>query len=51
MADVRTHSALNLFTDFEQYTIFKPAELHIPHVNEMLNQVISWPAALKSVRS
>jgi NAD(P)H-dependent FMN reductase len=51
VADVRTHPALNLFTDFEQYTTFKPAELHISHVNEMLDQVISWSAALKSVRS
>lgn len=51
VADVRTHPALNMFTDFENYTIFKPAELHIAHVNDMLNQVIRWSTALKSVRS
>ncbi|TDF96286.1 NADPH-dependent FMN reductase [Paenibacillus piri] len=51
VADVRTHPALNIFTDFENYTTFKPAELHITHVNEMLKQVISWSTALKSVRS
>ena len=51
VADVRTHPALNMFTDFEKYTIFKPAELHIAHVNDMLNQVIRWSTALKSVRS
>ncbi|GIP36634.1 FMN reductase [Paenibacillus sp. J2TS4] len=51
VADVRTHPALNIFTDFENYTIFKPAELHFSHVNEMLKQVISWSTALKSVRS
>lgn len=51
VADVRTHPALNLFTDFENYTVFKPSDLHIAHVNDMLNQVISWSTALKSVRS
>ncbi|MFM1655204.1 NADPH-dependent FMN reductase [Brevibacillus sp. B_LB10_24] len=51
VADVRTHPALNLFTDFENYTVFKPADLHIAHVNDMLDQVISWSAALKWVRS
>ena len=51
VADVRTHPALSMFTDFENYTIFKPAELHIAHVNDMLNQVIRWCTALKSVRS
>ncbi|GAA0381562.1 NADPH-dependent FMN reductase [Bacillus horti] len=51
VADVRTHPALNLFTDFENYTVFKPSDLHIAHVNDMLNQVISWSNALKSVRS
>ncbi|MCC3372373.1 NADPH-dependent FMN reductase [Cohnella sp. REN36] len=51
VADVRTHPALSMFTDFENYTIFKPAELHIAHVNDMLNQVIRWSTALKSVRS
>ncbi|MFC4600259.1 NADPH-dependent FMN reductase [Cohnella hongkongensis] len=50
VADVRTHPALNLFTDFENYTVFKPSNLHIAHVNDMLNQVISWSTALKSVR-
>ncbi|WP_312113713.1 NADPH-dependent FMN reductase [Brevibacillus reuszeri] len=50
VADVRTHPALNLFTDFENYTVFKPSPLHIPHVNDMLNQVISWSTALKTVR-
>ncbi|MFD0713287.1 NADPH-dependent FMN reductase [Paenibacillus sp. GCM10027626] len=50
VADVRTHPALNLFTDFENYTMFKPADLHQAHVNDMLNQVVSWSSALKSLR-
>lgn len=51
VADVRTHPALNLFSDFENYTTFKPSEIHISRVNDMLNQVISWSGALKSVRT
>lgn len=51
VADVRTHPAFNIFTDFENYTTFKPAALHTSHVSDMLNQVISWSTALKSLRS
>ncbi|MGE7825574.1 NADPH-dependent FMN reductase [Paenibacillus sp. NPDC093718] len=50
VADVRTHPALNLFTDFENYTTFKPAVLHHSHVNGMMDQVISWSTALQSLR-
>ncbi|MGN8646746.1 NADPH-dependent FMN reductase [Gracilibacillus sp. HCP3S3_G5_1] len=51
IADVRTHPALSIFTDFEKFNIFKPANLHEKHVNEMLDQVNSWASALKSVRN
>jgi NAD(P)H-dependent FMN reductase len=50
VADVRVHPALSLFTDFENFTVFKPAELHLTNVNGMLDQVISWSGALKTVR-
>jgi len=50
IADVRTHPALNLFTDFENGQTFKPAEMHEGTVNEMMGQLISWAAALKTVR-
>ncbi|MFK7696296.1 NADPH-dependent FMN reductase [Paenibacillus sp. HJGM_3] len=50
VADVRVHPALNLFTDFENYTTFKPADLHLNNVNEMLNQVLAWSGALKTLR-
>jgi NAD(P)H-dependent FMN reductase len=50
IADVRTHPTLSLFHDFENFTTFKPAELHQKTVNEMLDQLISWSAALKTVR-
>jgi len=50
IADVRTHPTLSLFTDFENGTEFKPHEMHLTNVNAMLDQVISWSGALKTVR-
>ncbi|MDQ0484032.1 NADPH-dependent FMN reductase [Guptibacillus hwajinpoensis] len=50
IADVRVHPTLSLFTDFENYTTFKPAELHFTNVDAMLDQVISWSSALKTLR-
>ncbi|WP_018393576.1 NAD(P)H-dependent oxidoreductase [Bacillus sp. 37MA] len=50
VADVRTHPTLSLFTDFENGTDFKPADLHLDNVNGMLDQVIAWSGALKTLR-
>ncbi len=50
IADVRTHPALSLFTDFENGADFKPQDLHLDNVNLMLDQVVSWSGALKTVR-
>jgi NAD(P)H-dependent FMN reductase len=50
IADVRVHPTLSLFTDFENGTVFKPAELHLNNVNDMLDQVIAWSGALKTLR-
>ncbi|MEY2192981.1 NADPH-dependent FMN reductase [Neobacillus sp. BF23-41] len=51
VADVRTHPTLSLFTDFENGSVFKPAELHLTNVNNMLDEVNSWSGALKTIRS
>jgi NAD(P)H-dependent FMN reductase len=51
VADVRTHPALSLFTDFENGTDFKPADMHTGTVNEMLDQLVNWSKALKTIRS
>lgn len=51
VADVRAQVMLSLATDFENYTIFKPAERHEKAVNTMLDQLVSWSAALKGVRA
>lgn len=51
VADVRVHPALSLFTDFENGTDFKPAAVQTDSVNQMLDQVIQWSTALKTIRS
>jgi NAD(P)H-dependent FMN reductase len=50
VADVRQQVALSLFTDFENFSTFKPAALHEKSVNTMLDQVVAWGTALQSVR-
>lgn len=50
IADVRNQVMLSLHTDFENYTVFKPDPRHEKSVNAMLDQVIAWGDALKSVR-
>jgi NAD(P)H-dependent FMN reductase len=50
VADVRAQVALSLFTDFENYTVFKPAERHEATVNTLLDQVVAWGGALKPLR-
>jgi NAD(P)H-dependent FMN reductase len=37
IADVREHVTLSLFTDFENYSVFKPAPFHVKKVNTMLD--------------
>lgn len=50
VADVRVHVTLSLFTDFENYSVFKPADLHLTNLNGMLDQVLAWSGALKTLR-
>lgn len=50
VADVRVHPALSLFTDFENGSVFKPADLHLTNVNGMLDQVLAWSGTLKTLR-
>ena len=50
VATVRNQVALSLFTDFENYTKFKPAAHHEKSVNQMLDQLIAWSGALKPLR-
>lgn len=50
VAYVRVHPALSLFTDFENFTEFKPQPVQADSVNEMLDQLIPWAKALKTIR-
>ncbi len=51
VADVRAQVMLSLFTDFENFTTFKPATMHEKSVNTMLDQVIAWGGAMKTLRN
>ena len=50
VADVRAQVGLSLFTDFENFSVFKPATHHAQSVNAMFDQVIAWGGALKTLR-
>ena len=50
IADVRAQVALSMFTDFENFTTFKPNEKHDKAVHLMADEVIAWGGALKALR-
>ncbi len=51
VADVRPQVALSLISNFEGYTTFRPTADHESQLYIMLEQVILWSTALKSLRS
>lgn len=51
IADVRAQVMLSLFTDFENYSVFKPHERHEGSLNTVIDQVLAWSAALKPLRT
>lgn len=50
IADVRSQVGLSLFTDFENFSVFKPGPHHNDSVNAMLGQVVAWSRAMKTLR-
>jgi NAD(P)H-dependent FMN reductase len=50
VATVRAQVMLSLFSDFQNFSVFKPAAMHESGVNTMLDQLIAWGGALKTVR-
>lgn len=50
IADVRSHTAFSMFTDFENWSTFNPAPLHLQNLNTMFEQVKAWGTALKTIR-
>ena len=50
IADVRAQVALSMFTDFENFTTFKPREQHDKAVHLMADEVIAWGGVLRTLR-
>ena len=50
IADVRAQVGLSLFTDFENFSTFKPAAHQEATVNAMLDDLIPWARALQAMR-
>jgi NAD(P)H-dependent FMN reductase len=50
VADVRAQVMLSLFTDFENFTLFKPAAHHEKNVHTLLDQLVAWSGALRTLR-
>lgn len=50
IADVRAQVMLSLSTDFENFSTFKPGPNHAKSVTTMLDQVIAWGGAMKTLR-
>ena len=51
VATVRAQVQLSLFTDFENFSTFKPHEIHVKSTNNMLDEVISWASVMKTLRT
>src|SRR5712672_1045330 len=50
MATIRNQVLLSMFTDFENFSVFKPGPTKEQSVNDMLDQLIAWGGALKALR-
>ncbi|WP_067170029.1 NADPH-dependent FMN reductase [Microtetraspora niveoalba] len=50
VADVRTQIALSLATDFENFHVLTPAAHHADAVTAMLDELLAWGGALKTLR-
>jgi len=51
VATVRAQAWLSILNDFENYTVFKPTAGKEKSVTMMLDQLVAWGRALKSLRS
>ena len=51
IADVRAEVNLSLLTDFENFSQFKPSADQQQSVDAMLDQVLAWGGALRTLRS
>ena len=51
IAHVRTQLSFSLFTDFENFSSFKPGPQHADGATALFDQLESWAGALKTVRA
>jgi NAD(P)H-dependent FMN reductase len=51
MADVRNQVALSLFTDFKDFSVFRPNDFQFESLTAMLDQVVAWSTALAPMRA
>jgi NAD(P)H-dependent FMN reductase len=50
VATVRPQVGLSLFADFERATVFKPTEVQENSLNVVLDDVVAWSGALRTLR-
>jgi NAD(P)H-dependent FMN reductase len=50
IATVRSQVLLSMFTDFENFSVFKPGPQQKTSVNAMLDDLIAWGGALQTLR-
>jgi NAD(P)H-dependent FMN reductase len=51
VATVRSQVTLSLFTDFENFAKFKPAPFQENSANTLLDEVVAWSGAFKTLRT
>jgi NAD(P)H-dependent FMN reductase len=51
VADVRAQVALSMYTDFESFTTLKPGPRQEAAVHAMLEDLVAWGGALKTMRA
>jgi NAD(P)H-dependent FMN reductase len=51
VAHVRQTIAFSFFTDFENFSTFRPADHHLDYASVMFDQLEAWTSALKPLRA
>jgi NAD(P)H-dependent FMN reductase len=51
VASVRNQVGLSMFSDFENFSVFKPVPIQEKFVGDMLDQVVAWSGALRPLRN
>jgi NAD(P)H-dependent FMN reductase len=50
VATVRAQVGISMISDFENFSVFKPAGIHEKYVSDMLDQLIAWSGVLRTLR-